>query len=932
MTRQPVRDLAGPASIIGVASPVNTYVRPADPAPSPLHGIAEGLASLSDGLGGLIAKRKQEGEDADKQRAEALFNQNNQVGWAEAVRTGKVPANSSPVFMRSYKEAEGALAGVQLKEKWFQAYTSWEGRGRNDPEEFKKFYRDFVAANITTTDPDVLRGLNPYVASLTQESYGLRTNEVNGRVTKGRLDTSQALVNSAIDAAGQEGAAAGKVDYDKLWGSIEAEYNDAFSNGSSAEDLSKRLIESITLKAVEMNDPGLLKLLDRTLPGMEVPLKDLQEGAQGIAQAENAMSTTARQAMIDADRKQEKADKAREAALTMEIHRTLQGDPNADVEELTKQLEVLNPKARSEMKAWREALQEGLVVEDASEIVQMRADILTGQMDQRDIIEAMRAGKIGSSFSSLIDLEEQYVTKRARGGGIGDTTSGKFYRNAIADLFADQTAPFLRDLNGNPQGLPAEAIQAIEAYNLELLRWEDANPNASPLEKEQAVQDIGNRVMGLVNTANPEANTPATFDTPQDLQKKGMEEAKEKGVDGEAAPVIDEEDAKTIYDSATEPPMLDTLPDAYLKEIETRATEFGVTPEELNREAWKVYRKKFFGEEPLDTLRPDESAPAEGEIVEPPEQGDIGFGDAIDSAYADTAGDTGDQNAAIRQLLSRVEGSTDPNATLANGLLTGGDVDLVNMSVQEVLALQDQMLAHPDNRWNSSAVGMPQVVAKTLRSLVDEGAVGMQDTFNEDTQVRIMDALLERRGLSKWRAGEMSDDEFIKELGDEWQSIAQGKASKEEIISALNSGRQQPKGQGLMDLVSSSKRGYQPDLKNLKPELAQGVSDLQKAWGRDLPIVSGFRDVARNKKAKGATKSQHIHGNAVDIDVSNLTKQERIDLIRMASEKGFKGIGVYANSLHLDYGNRRAWGPTHHDDSIPAWAKAVIEEHNSRNA
>jgi hypothetical protein len=45
------------------------------------------------------------------------------------------------------------------------------------------------------------------------------------------------------------------------------------------------------------------------------------------------------------------------------------------------------------------------------------------------------------------------------------------------------------------------------------------------------------------------------------------------------------------------------------------------------------------------------------------------------------------------------------NETLAYGALTGGPVDLVGMTLDQVDALQTRMLAHPDNRWNSSAAG-----------------------------------------------------------------------------------------------------------------------------------------------------------------------------------------------------------------------------------
>lgn len=127
------------------------------------------------------------------------------------------------------------------------------------------------------------------------------------------------------------------------------------------------------------------------------------------------------------------------------------------------------------------------------------------------------------------------------------------------------------------------------------------------------------------------------------------------------------------------------------------------------------------------------------------------------------------------------------------------------------------------------------------------------------------------------------------------------------------------------ELVTDSKRGSAPDIGNLRPELAAGVQSLQASWGRPLPIVSGYRDAKRNAKAGGAKHSQHMHGNAVDIDVSQLSKAERVELIRLARSQGFGGIGVYANSLHLDKGSKRAWGPSYKSASLPTWAQAAFE-------
>lgn len=117
------------------------------------------------------------------------------------------------------------------------------------------------------------------------------------------------------------------------------------------------------------------------------------------------------------------------------------------------------------------------------------------------------------------------------------------------------------------------------------------------------------------------------------------------------------------------------------------------------------------------------------------------------------------------------------------------------------------------------------------------------------------------------------------------------------------------------------------DLDGVKPIVLNRFEALQNQWGRPLPINSGHRDKVYNKRAGGADKSQHIHGNALDVDVSSYSKEERQQLIAMASAMGFTGIGVYNNALHFDMGDRRAWGPTYKGDSVPGWAKDAIGAH-----
>ena len=128
----------------------------------------------------------------------------------------------------------------------------------------------------------------------------------------------------------------------------------------------------------------------------------------------------------------------------------------------------------------------------------------------------------------------------------------------------------------------------------------------------------------------------------------------------------------------------------------------------------------------------------------------------------------------------------------------------------------------------------------------------------------------------------------------------------------------------LGEINTSNKRGYTPDVDNLRPAMKQGIIDLQAVWGEPIPVVSGYRGKARNARAGGAKKSQHIHGNAVDVDASSWSIKKRQRFIQMARQAGLNGIGVYANSIHIDKGKRRAWGPDYHGTSVPAWAKPYL--------
>jgi tape measure domain-containing protein len=104
---------------------------------------------------------------------------------------------------------------------------------------------------------------------------------------------------------------------------------------------------------------------------------------------------------------------------------------------------------------------------------------------------------------------------------------------------------------------------------------------------------------------------------------------------------------------------------------------------------------------------------------------------------------------------------------------------------------------------------------------------------------------------------------------------------------------------------------------------------------KNLDVISGYRSQSYNDSVGGAKGSQHVHGNAIDIDISKLTDSEKAALLQAAVAAGAKGIGIYngGSSMHLDTraGPAATWGALgdkyagHAPGLHPAWAQAPLQ-------
>lgn len=81
---------------------------------------------------------------------------------------------------------------------------------------------------------------------------------------------------------------------------------------------------------------------------------------------------------------------------------------------------------------------------------------------------------------------------------------------------------------------------------------------------------------------------------------------------------------------------------------------------------------------------------------------------------------------------------------------------------------------------------------------------------------------------------------------------------------------------------------------------------LRGILGHSIGINSGYRTPAHNKAVGGAPRSQHLDGNAFDVNTSGWTKEQRRNLIISARKLGFTGIGIAQTFLHVDMAPRTA--------------------------
>lgn len=97
---------------------------------------------------------------------------------------------------------------------------------------------------------------------------------------------------------------------------------------------------------------------------------------------------------------------------------------------------------------------------------------------------------------------------------------------------------------------------------------------------------------------------------------------------------------------------------------------------------------------------------------------------------------------------------------------------------------------------------------------------------------------------------------------------------------------------------------------------------------RPLHILSGYRDPAWNRRVGGARLSRHIHGDAIDIDLSGFSLHARYVLAWYLIDKGFTSFGSYGDRPGMLHADRRPRAAIWHHGGCrqPRWLSQALQE------
>ncbi|MGH6861950.1 MAG: YcbK family protein, partial [Phyllobacterium sp.] len=97
------------------------------------------------------------------------------------------------------------------------------------------------------------------------------------------------------------------------------------------------------------------------------------------------------------------------------------------------------------------------------------------------------------------------------------------------------------------------------------------------------------------------------------------------------------------------------------------------------------------------------------------------------------------------------------------------------------------------------------------------------------------------------------------------------------------------------------------DVACLKPQLVGMLKTIERRYGKNVIVTSGYRSPPYNRKVNGAKASLHMSCAAADIQIPGVSKWELAKYARSMMGRGGVGTYCHTESVHVDIGPKRDW-------------------------
>lgn len=778
MARKPVSTDLGTDLLQPQAAPVNTFV---DPGKSPLRDLADSLSKFDKPLQQFLDDRAEKQAKEDQLRGEAAYYNDNEGDIATAVRSGKLPAQYSPGFVKGFKAAQGNVAGNALRTQFTAAWDAWDGKNSDDPAAYDTFVKGFLKDHLgENVDPDTLRGLLPHVRQLEADGAAMYQDYRHTKTVQGSLDAHVAGATQDVDELNREGLSTKEgTNYPVVFQKVLEKRADFVKSGGDPDVFDKTMMSAMAAKILETRDPGLLAFFDQQVPGKDYTYGESPEGQKIKLQTTNQLEVIARENVTQQVAAQTRADKEQKDSATRQAIDFLSKPENASApipDGILKQGEV-DPLFKVHVEEWRKNLNQGF--SDPKRVNGVYDKVLNGEG-----FDAVVDGWRNGVFGTPADLQAAYTFAKGfedNKDRIKTATTGSTYNSIMSAI--DVRTKGQNDFGQPIAGLSNEGFEAQYDFKRLVTEWTVAHPNATPQETEEVIGKLGKNILGNITSdssgldpgkyernneqltfPNPYEDAPATAPAPK--------------ADATTPPPTDGE---TQDQKAAVGDFLNGLTPEQKTQMEGAAKASGQTLEDYAKEILKPKQKsEADGLVQNASFNPGEQAQREQPVPPMTVEDASGFIDkAMASADLEDALSAGraassagrmpavdDPRAArLIRLIVQHEASGNYNAVYGNA---NNKRDLSAFTLNQVLSMQ---VAARARGAASTAIGGPQFIYKTLRGLKQDLGLTGNEKFTADLQDHLAMALLKRRGWDDFVAGRISKRQFALRLSQEWASL-----------------------------------------------------------------------------------------------------------------------------------------------------------------